>query len=90
MRLHGCRRTSVLGRIARAILWGVAFYVGGLALGIGLVSALSGNAHDRSVEAAMTGAFVVGPIAGVFGLVLGALRSRSRAPDRALNGRIGS
>ena len=37
--------------------------------GWGLVLALSPNAHDRAVEAAMSGAFVFGPIAAVIGAV---------------------
>jgi hypothetical protein len=80
----------VLGRIGTALLWGVAFYAAGFALGMGLVSEFSPNVHDRSVEAAMTAAFVTGPIAALAGVVLGALRSRAPKRDDALNERIGS
>ena len=72
----------MLARIARALLWGVGFYAVGVAAGIALVNLLSTNTHDRSVEAAMTGAFVAGPVAGIVGVVVGALRSApgSRQP----------
>jgi hypothetical protein len=40
-----------------------------------LVSLLSSNTHDRSVEAAMTGAFVTGPLVAVVGFVVAYLAS---------------
>jgi hypothetical protein len=40
-------------------------YVVGLFGGMGLVNLLSSNTFDRSLEAAMTGAFVVGPLVAV-------------------------
>jgi hypothetical protein len=40
-------------------------YVVGLFGGMGLVNLMSSNTHDRSVEAAMTGAFLVGPLAAL-------------------------
>ena len=40
----------------------IAYALGALA-GCGLVTTLSSNVHDKSVEAAMTGAFVSGPLA---------------------------
>jgi hypothetical protein len=40
----------------------VVGYAAGAASGYGLVLALSSNAHDRALEAAMTGAFVAGPL----------------------------
>ena len=43
-----------------------------------LVSALSANTHDPSVEAAMTGAFVTGPLAGVVGALVGFWRTKAR------------
>jgi hypothetical protein len=41
---------------------------------------LSSNAHDRSVEAAMTGAFLFGPLVGLIGFVIGAARTVPRRP----------
>ena len=48
----------------------------GAALGLGLVSALSPNTHDRAVEAVMSGFFIFGPIAAVIGGVLGLVYAR--------------
>lgn len=55
---------------------GVAGYVIGLFGGLGLVLLLSSNQHDRSTEAAMTGAFVVGPLTGLLFAVAGFVRSK--------------
>lgn len=69
----------------RAILLGLAGAVAGYLIGaVGgalLINLLSSNTHDRSVEAAMTGAFVTGPLLALVGCVLGALRAR-RGPPR--------
>ena len=51
----------------------IASYVAGGFLGGWLVSVLSSNTHDVSVEAAMTGAFVIGPLAGLTFALPGAL-----------------
>jgi len=59
----------VLKRLLIALAAGIAAYVVGGILGGWLVSLLSSNTHDRSIEAAMTGAFVIGPLAAVIGFV---------------------
>ena len=59
----------MLKRLLLALAAGIAAYVAGGVLGGWLVSLLSSNTHDRSVEAAMTGAFVIGPIAALIGFV---------------------
>jgi len=69
-----------------AIGFGVAVlgYVLGAVGGGFLISALSSNTHDRSVEAAMTGAFVTGPLIAVVGFIVGFVRSKRKpevAPD---------
>ena len=51
----------------------LGFAVGAAGGGL-LVDALSSNVHDRSVEAAMTGAFLLGPLAAVIGFVVGFAR----------------
>jgi hypothetical protein len=56
-------------RLALSLLGGVAAYVTGAFAGGWLVSVLSTNTHDRDLEAAMTGAFVIGPLAAVAGFV---------------------
>lgn len=64
-------------RVVRGILGGLLGYVlGGFGGGF-VVSVLASNTHDRSVEAAMTGAFVLGPLAAIVGVLLGARRRRA-------------
>ena len=48
----------------------LGFAVGAMACAV-LISLLSGNTHDKSVEMAMTAAFVGGPIGAIVGLVAG-------------------
>ncbi len=58
----------------RAVVMGVvvvvAGYLAGACLGALAITFLSSNTHDRSVEAAMTAAFVTGPAAAVAALIL--------------------
>jgi divalent metal cation (Fe/Co/Zn/Cd) transporter len=44
-------------------------YLVGAVGGYAAVQSLSSNTHDRAVEAAMTGAFVTGPLIAVLALV---------------------
>jgi hypothetical protein len=53
-----------------SLLAGVIGYVVGLFGGMGLVNLLSSNTHDRSVEAAMTAAFFIGPLVAVLAFVI--------------------
>ena len=67
-------------RVAFGLLWAVPAYMLGAFGGGYLIAVMSANTHDRSVEAAMTGAFVCGPIAAILGFIVGAARaSRSRS-----------
>jgi hypothetical protein len=59
-------------RLVFALLFGLGGYVLGAVLGYALVGVLSSNAHDKSLEAAMTGAFFTGPAGAVIGAILGA------------------
>ena len=52
-----------------SLLVAAAAYVVGVLLGIGLVSAFSGNRHDRAMEAGMTGFFFAGPALAVLGFI---------------------
>lgn len=52
---------STFRRLAISLAVSLLGYAVGLFGGIGLVYLLSSNQHDRSLEAAMTGAFFVGP-----------------------------
>ena len=52
-----------------SILGGIAGYVVGLFGGMALVSMVSSNTHDKSMEVAMAGFFVTGPLLAVIGFV---------------------
>jgi hypothetical protein len=54
----------------------VAGYVLGAAIGLGAVTLLSANTHDRGIEAVMTAAFVGGPVGAVIGLIGALVRTR--------------
>lgn len=56
-------------RFGIAVLWGLGGYLVGAFGGGLLVSAFSSNTHDRSVEAAMTGAFFFGPALAIVAFV---------------------
>jgi hypothetical protein len=53
-------------------------YLAGALGGGWLVAVLSSNTHDGSVEVAMTGAFVLGPLGAVAGLLLALIRTPRR------------
>lgn len=65
-----------MGRIASALTGLVAGYLLGAGIGAVAVQTMSTNTHDRSVEMAMTAAFVAGPIGALVGLLAGLLRRR--------------
>lgn len=58
----------------------VAGYLIGLFGGMWIVEILSTNRHDRAMEAAMTGAFVIGPLCALvaFFATIGFLASRRK------------
>ncbi|HET8622262.1 MAG TPA: hypothetical protein VFM14_01740 [Gemmatimonadales bacterium] len=66
-------KSVVLGIAGGVLGYLVAGFGGGLA-----ISLLSPNTHDRSAEAALTGAFVLGPMGAVVGFLIAFLRSRTR------------
>ncbi len=53
-----------------AVLTAIGGYVAGLFGGMLLTELLSSNPHDKSVEAAMTGAFVYGPLMAVVAVIV--------------------
>ncbi len=61
-----------------ALLWVVPFYFVGLFACVFLLPLISQNRHDAQLEAAMTGAFVFGPLVAIIGFVVGFLFHRSR------------
>jgi hypothetical protein len=62
-------------RIGLALVYAIGGYV--LAAGIGyfVIQQFSSNVHDRDLEAAMTSAFVAGPIGAVVAFVIGFVRN---------------
>ena len=71
-------------RVALVLLYAVGGYVLFAVVGYFVVSRFSSNMHDRSVEAAMTSAFVVGPLGGLIAIVVGAVRSGRNAAGRGV------
>ena len=67
---------TFLERSALSLSVGLLGYVVGLFGGIGLVYLLSSNQHDRSMEAAMTGAFVVGPLTALLFAAVSFVRTK--------------
>ena len=60
-----------------SLLIAVVAYVVAAVGGYYLISKLSSNTHDKSMEATMTGAFVLGPIAAVIAFIAAYLYLRS-------------
>ncbi len=58
------------------IVFALGGYLIGALLGYAFVSNLSANTHDREVEAAMTSAFLIGPLCALAAGVCGALLGR--------------
>ena len=54
----------------------IAGHLIGAGLGAAAIQLLSSNSRDKSMEMAMTSAFVTGPIGAVIGLVAGWLKLR--------------
>ena len=65
-------------RIAVALLVAIVGYVLAAVAGYWLTGLLSANVHDAPVEAAMTSAFVWGPLGAVAGFALGFVRGGRR------------
>ena len=66
----------MIRRALIGLLWAVPAYLLGAFGGGYLVSRLSSNVHDRSLEAAMTGSFVFGPLAAVMAFIVGTVRAK--------------
>ena len=63
-------------KVLLSLLGLAAGYIIGAALGAAAIQLFSSNTHDKSVELAMTAAFVTGPIGAVIGLIAGWIRAR--------------
>jgi len=68
-----------LRRLGFGLLFALLAFVGAGVASYFLIDALSSNVHDRSVEAAMTSAFVFGPIGGLSGFIAGCIFGGRRA-----------
>lgn len=68
-------------RLIRAVVGLVAGYALGAVAGAALISLFSGNTHDKSLEMAMTAAFVTGPMGAVLGCIIGLMLPRRTAGD---------
>ena len=65
-------------RLGIGLLCAIGGYVVAALAGYFLISWLSSNTHDRSVEAAMTSAFVLGPLGAVVAFLVGFLRAGAK------------
>ena len=73
-------------RLGLSLIYGIGGYVIAALVSYFLIGQFSSNTHDRAVEAAMTSAFVFGPLGGVGAFVVGFIRngrSASRASTEA-------
>jgi hypothetical protein len=69
----------MLARLGRGILWAAPGYVVGAFVGYCLIIGLSSNMHDKSVEASMTSALIIGPLCGLVAFTAGVSRARRPA-----------
>jgi hypothetical protein len=70
---------QTMKRLAIALLCGIAGYVI-VAIASYVIDHFSSNVHDRAMEAAMTSAFVFGPLAAVVTFVVAFVRIGRNAP----------
>jgi len=77
-------------RAATGLLCAVGGYALGGLVGYFLIAWFSGNAHDRAMEAAMTGAFVVGPFAAIVAFVVGVVFGGKRSNGARADGSPGA
>lgn len=66
----------MLRSLAFGLAWAIAGYLIGAFGGGWLVTKLSSNMHDRTTEAAMTGALIYGPALALVAFIVGFVRSR--------------
>ena len=65
--------------MASGLLFALGGYLVAAAAGYFLISLLSSNPHDRELEAAMTSAFVLGPLGAAAGFIAGLVRGGRKA-----------
>jgi len=69
-------------RLGIGVLYAIVGYVVIAIAGYFLTDLLSSNAHDRAVEAAMTSAFVWGPLGALVAFSVGFVRSGRKPGGR--------
>ena len=67
-----------MSRLGIGLLCAVGGYFVAAFVGYFLISWLSSNTHDRAVEAAMTSAFVLGPLGAVAAFLAGFIRAGAK------------
>ncbi len=73
-------------RFGLGLLYAIGGYLIAAVVGYFLVGQFSSNTHDRSVEAAMTGAFVFGPLGAVIAFIVGFIRGGRSAGGASTKG----
>jgi hypothetical protein len=66
-------------RLVVSLIWAFGGYLIAAFVGYFLIGQFSSNTHDRTVEAAMTSAFVLGPLGAVAAFIVGFIRNRRSA-----------
>ena len=69
-------------RFGLSMIFALGGYLITAVLGYFLIGQFSSNTHDRTVEAAMTSAFVLGPLGAVVAFIVGFVRG-GRSAGRA-------
>jgi hypothetical protein len=64
-----------------SVLAAIGGYFVGLFGGMVLIETFSSNTHDKSVEAAMTGAFVFGPLMAVVAVIMTLVFRSRHSPE---------
>lgn len=72
-------------RFGIALLYGIGGYVIAAVAAYLLIEGLGSNTHDRSMEAAMSSAFVFGPLGAVVAFVVGLVRGGRRVRPSTLD-----
>jgi hypothetical protein len=65
-------------RLGIAFVVALVAYIGGAVAGGWLVSSVTSNTHDASLEGVMTGAFVIGPLLSLIAFVITFVSTRPR------------
>jgi hypothetical protein len=69
-------------RFGLGLFFALGGYLMAAAAGYFLIGQFSSNTHDRDLEAAMTSAFVLGPLGAAAGFVAGLVRGGRKTGDR--------